>query len=241
MKNQFDLHYAAFGTEPRFTYGYFYCDEKKVKMDHCKEGFSAYTWGRPGLFWTTKYIVLCPFFFSDKAPSLAELRFLNPHFRHIDDFMNSRALTIFHESYHWEFVSRPECDLEPEIYEALDATYLAREEPNLAQINAQSWALVGAAIWLSKTYEFADNKVPLPNPHPCEAVVVTVKPLDSPPDGWIAPIPCDAPEDYVPHGDNVVALTSVGDIWTPRPQYLLQHSAAPIRYYAVMHLIRYRR
>lgn len=164
-----------------------------------RSGVAAVTFRSPGAVWSEYHTLLCPFWLGTQsgAPSWYSLKDTayegdsNPAVRQtIDRWSNTvRALTIYHETAHWQDVSWPTCDNvdkdgNPEVYAAEKIVSLARNggtkgyERNLR--NAHSWTLAATAMWMMKRWP--DISVPQPR-RPIPATVDTLD--EEPEEGWV--------------------------------------------------------
>lgn len=148
MTENFKKHHGAhYGGDSSFSflYSYYYCDQNqmptKVKdkfgriPNQChyrakkKSGIAAKTWRFYGTVYSQYYTLLCPWWLGQEkgAPpwsSLQEIAYegdsYGPLREQIDRWSNSvRAVTIHHETNHWQDISSPPCDAleyyEPEV------------------------------------------------------------------------------------------------------------------------------
>ncbi|KAL4916199.1 glycoside hydrolase superfamily [Aspergillus aurantiobrunneus] len=161
IERQYKLHYSGWGSEPLWTYGYFYCDSQNKKYDTCKNNpkVNAYTWDDLGWTWSAHKVVFCKNFFNDNIFKSLEGRVEeangDPEMQRTmsRQWRAVRARTLLHETYHWKnTVSQPKCDLRPEVYNPGDVVALARNDEGKAGINAESYAQAAMAIYLQKTF-----------------------------------------------------------------------------------------
>jgi hypothetical protein len=170
----------------------------------------AYTWEDIGYIVSWHYVVFCPRFFADDVVSLAtqtQNANNNPGMQTVMDYWKPvRARTMFHETYHWQYtVSIPR---------ALDYGYTpqqvvalaANNDPNAVQ-NAESYAQAALAIYIQNQWGLAQP------PQPAGAALYNLveTALDSPPDGWVAPVNPNSLNVNLT-GDGVVQLSSAGAI-----------------------------
>ncbi|MCJ1466015.1 hypothetical protein MMC07_004634 [Pseudocyphellaria aurata] len=171
IDRQHDIHFNA----PRFTYAYFYCDERKVptnKEPHgllvCKDQptLLAYTFNDIRTFWAAHYIVFCPAFFTNELSSLAQLVQSGQDNQKLavimDTWLPARARVIFHETYHWTVtVTWPPMDRLPEVYRPKDVYDLAKNENTKgAKTNAESWTEAAMAMYVQQTLKLRLPPVP---------------------------------------------------------------------------------
>ncbi|RYP49090.1 hypothetical protein DL769_011125 [Monosporascus sp. CRB-8-3] len=75
IERQYAVHYAAWGSEPLWTYGYFYCDGKGQRFKTCKPpNVTAYPYDDLGWTWSAHKVVFCPKFFDDTVFKLSQKR-----------------------------------------------------------------------------------------------------------------------------------------------------------------------
>ncbi|KAL5347107.1 hypothetical protein ACLOAV_008250 [Pseudogymnoascus australis] len=161
-----------------------------------KSGVAAVTYRYPGRVWSEYHTLLCPLFLSAQpnAPKFHSLKDTAkdadafPEIRNtIDRWSNSiRAVTIFHETVHWQDISWPTCDRTDskgnrEEYAPEKIVTRSRKggsdgyEANLR--NAHSWTLAATAMWMMERW---------PNigvPQPRKPVLATVDESDELPEG----------------------------------------------------------
>lgn len=154
------------------------------------------TYRYPGRVWSEYHTLLCPLFLSAQpnAPKFHSLKDTAkdadafPEIRNtIDRWSNSiRAVTIFHETVHWQDISWPTCDRTDskgnrEEYAPEKIVTRSRKggsdgyEANLR--NAHSWTLAATAMWMMERW---------PNigvPQPRKPVLATVDESDELPEG----------------------------------------------------------
>ncbi|KAH7466503.1 hypothetical protein FOMA001_g15942 [Fusarium oxysporum f. sp. matthiolae] len=192
IDRQHSIHFSGFGKHPRWTYAYLYCDEGKIIKDDglCKEhpGLNAYTWDSIGTFWTNHYVVFCPRWFTKKLSNvdiLVELGRDKAKQKYINPWKDSRARTMYHETFHWErTVSDPKC---------LDYAYAPDKVVERAEtgtenaiLNAENFALAGFAIYAQDQFGLKEPPIPdqswaLDNED--EGISV----LKEAPSGWVEP------------------------------------------------------
>lgn len=93
-----------------WTYAYIYCHEEAMPGYDtpdkiCGNGLWAYTFDSIGKLWTVHYVVLCDKFWED-GPFLedvakkadGDILFQS----NINNWITTQALTLLHESYHWQ-------------------------------------------------------------------------------------------------------------------------------------------
>lgn len=160
------MHYGGSGSQ-RAIYLKFYCDEAKVPKKDTEDrrpgkicrystkkkgGLAAITFRSPGWLWSDYHILLCPFWLGDEpdAPKFSTLKALAyeadsyPTLRTgIDRWSRTlRAVTLYHETAHWQDVSYPYCDSNEEyrpeyiVGKAQSGEY---EHYSFNQRNAHSW------------------------------------------------------------------------------------------------------
>jgi hypothetical protein len=174
VRRQDGIHGGLDSEKPIRTYGNFYCDERKAPRGingsprrKCadKPLTVAYSWDDPGVVWSAHHTVLSPRFFSPERLSLKgavdRIRVISRLQTIMEGWVNTRAGTIFHETYHWDYtVSRPTCDRLPEDYAPIDVYRLTLEHgTETAKLNAESWTQAALAIYAQKTFN-------LPSPPP---------------------------------------------------------------------------
>lgn len=172
LKQNINRQQAIHHHAPRWTYGYFYCDEnqvpkkKKPRERLCDGETRTVTFSDLGWIWDAHYVVFCPPFFGNELSSLAQLTqraIVVPELQTvIDPWQATRAHDVFHETYHWyRTVSRPPCDREPEIYTPRKVVALARTENTKgAMRNAESFAFAALAMYVQQTFKLPSPPVP---------------------------------------------------------------------------------
>jgi hypothetical protein len=137
----------------------------------------------------------------------------------IDYWRETRALVLFHETYHWEnTVSIPRCkDI---AYEPYRVVKMAQTDEENAKLNAESWTEAAMAIYLQKTFGLSSPPTALPAPSPLSSASATVdgddivtEALDAPPDGWIEPVSTSSTQ-FLPDMTNTTWLSDVGALVT---------------------------
>jgi len=155
-----------------------------------KGGVAAVTYRSPGTVWSEYHTLLCPFFLGKiaDAPKFNSLKNTAkdgdsfPAVRAtIDRWSNTvRAVTIFHETTHWQDISWPTCDGKGEIYAPEKIVSRSRNdgsdgyEANLR--NAHSWTLAATAMWMMERW----SSIGVPQPR--KAIPATVDPSNEPPE-----------------------------------------------------------
>ena len=87
------------------------------------------------------FILLCSAFFQE--PNGLRLNQAQPDIssdarNHFHYWKRTRGVTMLHEVYHWDIVSNPRCNLQPEVYSTKDVLRLARENnTEIAQLNGE--------------------------------------------------------------------------------------------------------
>ncbi|KAK4233494.1 killer toxin subunits alpha/beta-like protein [Achaetomium macrosporum] len=184
FKRHYEAHYGGQGSQ-RGLYNYYYCDvdqmpqkvKDKITRQPCpyfsrrNRGVAAKTWRFPGVLGQIDGAV--PFTslknIANEGDSFEVLR------TQIDRWSNTvRALTIYHETAHWQDISRPTCDAnekyEPEVI-ASHAKYGGDEGYNFNLKNAHSWTLTTTAMWMMQRWQ--DIGVPMPaKPIPTKAPII---------------------------------------------------------------------
>ncbi|KAK3988009.1 killer toxin subunits alpha/beta-like protein [Cladorrhinum sp. PSN332] len=200
FKRHYQAHYGGQGSQ-RGIYNYYYCDKDAVpgegqypggtpcRYDSRKrQGVAAITYRSPGAVWSEYHTLLCPWWLGDLsgAPQWTSLKNLKseadgfPTLREkIDRWSNTvRALTIYHETAHWQDISWPTCDSEGEIYAPEKIAGRAKNggdkgyEANLR--TAHAWTLTATAMWMMQRWNIG---VPQPT-----RPIPSVSELDSTPD-----------------------------------------------------------
>lgn len=128
----------------------------------------------------------------------------------MDEWFETRAITLFHETYHWEnTVSMPKCNLRPEIYDPQSVVKLAKDNEKNAHINAESWAQAAMAIYLQKTFNLNSPPTPASVANPDTSARSLF--LDSAPPGFVRPVSIDSLT-FSPSGPNITRLGDVGPL-----------------------------
>lgn len=157
-----------------------------------RSGTAAITYRYPGTFSSTYYTLLCPWWLGqiDGAPKWSSLKNIanegdsfDPLKKQIDRWANTvRAVTIHHETTHWQDISWPHCD-KRETYAPEQIVAKAQHggdtgyEYNLR--NAHSWTLTATSMWMMQRWP--DIGVPMPaRPIPTSAATWDA---DDDPDG----------------------------------------------------------
>ncbi|KAK3299894.1 putative class V chitinase [Chaetomium fimeti] len=186
FQRHYQAHYGGSGSQ-RGLYNYYYCDvnempekvKDKIRRTPCpyndrrKRGTAAITWRFPGSVWSEYYTLLCPWWLGTipGAPAFSSLKNVaneGDSFEtlrtQIDRWSNSvRAVTIYHETAHWQDISWPTCDAN-ELYAPEDIASHAKYggtngyEFNLR--NAHSWTLASTAMWMMQRWR--NIGVPMP-------------------------------------------------------------------------------
>ncbi|KAK4200586.1 killer toxin subunits alpha/beta-like protein [Triangularia verruculosa] len=178
FKRHSDAHYGGSGSQ-RGIYNYYFCDKDAVPLkgdwpgDPCRYaavgGVAAVTFRFPGTVFSKYYTLLCPFWLGTikGAPQFTSLKKLKGEAdsfptlqKQIDRWSTVRALTIFHETTHWQDISWPTCDSRPkgkkEIYAPEKIVGNARNggddgyELNLR--TAHAWTLAATAMWMMQRW-----------------------------------------------------------------------------------------
>lgn len=158
VMRQRGIHYSDSSWSPRWSYGYFYCNEDAVpklkdkpKPRVCSKArttgrrVAVFTFADDGYIWNAKYVVLCPRFFEGDVTTLeakvARAQRRPDLQRTMGDFWRRiKAGVIFHETYHWgkDEVSDPRCYLKEEIYNPERVVELALDKNvEIARLNGE--------------------------------------------------------------------------------------------------------
>ncbi|KAK4450329.1 killer toxin subunits alpha/beta-like protein [Podospora aff. communis PSN243] len=186
FKRHIQAHTGGQGSQ-RGIYNYYYCDQDAVpgkgqfpppgpcRYDaRRKSGVAAVTYRSPGRVWSEYHTLLCPWWLGqiNGAPQFTSLKAIAreadgfaPLREKIDRWSNTvRALTIHHETVHWQDISWPHCNKEGEIYAPEAIVGRSRNqgrdgyEANLR--TAHAWTLTTTAIWMMQRW----SRIGVPQP-----------------------------------------------------------------------------